>query len=256
MARKVILCVLMCLCLCGGARAQYARDTLDRQSFRPAQLIAPALLAGAGLSIHFLGHDAVEVPIRTFVQDNVRKGVPASEVTGYVRWVPGAMHLSLGLLGVPSRHAFVDRSIEDVISFGFCLGGGYLLKKAFHGERPGGGEFDSFPSGHCMIAFTGAELMRMDYGWAWGGGAYALAAVIGGERLLVDRHWLGDVLAGAGFGILSAHVGGWLLDPVKSLFGIPDVGWDGLSGRRTAVAFHASADPLSGTPLAGVSVSF
>lgn len=256
MSRRVLLCIAACLCFCTGAHAQYARDTLSVRPFRATQLIAPAVLGAAGVAVHYLGHDAIEVPVRSYVQDNIRKGGAYIDAGTYLRWIPAPVHLGLGLAGVPSRHAFVDRVIEDAIAYGFCLGSGYLLKKAFHSERPGGGEFDSFPSGHALIAFTGAELIRMDYGWGWGGGAYALAAAIGAERIWDDRHWLGDVLAGAGLGILSAHVGEWLLEPFKSLFGIPDVEWDGLSGRRTSLAFHASSDPLSGTPLAGVSLSF
>ena len=253
---KRLLAVVAGLCICAGAHAQFARDTLAAPVFRASQLIAPVTLGAAGAALHFIGHEAVEVPVRSFVQGIPGAGPSRTDFTSYVRWTPVALHLGLGLVGADSRRPFLDRTIEDAISYGFALGGGYLLKKAFRGERPGGGEFDSFPSGHAVIAFTGAELMRMDYGWGWGSGAYVLATAIGAERLWSDRHWLGDVLAGAGFGILCAHAGEWLLGPFKSLFGIPDVPWDGLSRRRTDLAFRASSDPVSGTPLAGVVLSF
>lgn len=256
MLKRLLLFFTACLSVCTGARAQFARDTLAASTFKATQLIAPLTLGAAGTALHYLGHDAVEVPVRSFVQDIPGAGTPGFDVVSYARWAPVALHLSLGLTGVSSRKPVLDRAIQDVISYGFCLGSGYLLKKALHGERPGGGEFDSFPSGHSIIAFTGAELVRMDYGWGWGSGAYVLATAIGAERLWSDHHWLGDVIAGAGLGILSAHVGEWLLGPFKSIFGIPDVSWDGLSGKRSDLAFHASADPLSGAPMASVVLSF
>lgn len=253
---KRLLLVVTGLCLCAAVHAQFARDTLAAPPFRATQLIAPVTLGAAGAAVHFFGHQAVELPVRTFVQDIPGAGPADFDVTSYVRWAPLALHLGLGLVGAEARRPFLDRTIQDAISYGFALGSGYLLKKAFHGERPGGGEFDSFPSGHAIIAFTGAELLRMDYGWGWGSAAYVLASAIGAQRLWCDRHWLGDVLAGAGLGILSAHVGEWLLGPFKSLFGIPDVTWDGLSGKKADLAFTASSDPMSGTPLAGFSLSF
>ena len=108
-----------------------------------------------------------------------------------------------------------------------------------------------------MITFTGAELMRLDYGPWWGAAFYGLACGTAAERIYADRHWLSDVLAGAGLGILSANVGSWLLEPIKSLFGIPDWSWDGLStSRPVQVALAPSADPLSGTPTANISILF
>lgn len=242
---------------CGSLYAQHSRDTLAlRSSFKASQLVAPAVLGVAGAGVHYLGHQAIEIPLRESLQGSPIAGNVLSTASSVAQYVPVAMHLGLGLAGVPSQHSFLDRSIEAATGYGFCLGVGFILKKLFRSERPGGGAFNSFPSGHAAKAFTGAELLRMDYGWGWGGGAYALAGLVCAERVVDDRHWLGDVIAGAGLGILSAHVGGWLLEPVKSLFGIPDLDWDGLSGRRVRLAFIPGADPLSGSPTAGLSVLF
>ena len=257
MLRRAVTCLVVCLGMCANASAQYARDTLAHApAFRATQLIAPAVLSSAGLAVHFLGHESMEIPTRNYIQNDLRKDSQFLDIGAYTQYVPVAAHISLGLVGVPSRHAFVDRCIEASISYVFCLGSGYLIKKAFNSERPGGGEFDSFPSGHAIKAFTGAELLRMDYGWAWGGGGYALAAFTSAERLWGDCHWLGDILAGAGWGILSAHVGEWLLRPFKDLFNIPDIQWDGLGSRPVQVALAPGVDPVSGLSTAVVSVRF
>lgn len=257
MLRRAVACVLTCLGICASASAQYVRDSLAREPvFRGTQLIAPVVLGSAGAAFHYLGHQGVEIPVREYIQGGLRKDSPFLDIGSYTQYVPVAAHLGLGLAGVPARHAFVDRCIEASISYVFCLGAGFLLKKAVAAERPGGGEFNSFPSGHAIKAFTGAELLRMDYGWAWGGGGYALAVFSGAERLWGDRHWLGDILAGAGLGILSAHVGEWLLQPFKSLFGIPDVRWDGLGGRQVQLSVMPGIDPVSGLSTAGLCMAF
>ncbi len=55
----------------------------------------------------------------------------------------------------------------------------------------------------------GAELVRMEYGGWYGIGAYTIAVGVGFMRMYNGRHWLHDVVAGAGVGILSARVGEW-----------------------------------------------
>ena len=61
------------------------------------------------------------------------------------------------------------------------------------------------------MAFVGAEMIRKEYGNAWGAGAYAFASGIGFMRTYNDRHWLNDVIGGAGFGILAANIAYWVL---------------------------------------------
>ncbi|MBR5905384.1 MAG: phosphatase PAP2 family protein [Bacteroidales bacterium] len=209
---------LLCLCLC--ARAQFRVDT----------------------------------EVRNFVQEDLRKEAPFYDLGAYTRLVPSTMHMGLGFVGVPTRHALLDRTIEETIAHVFGLSTGFLLKYTVTRNRPDGSDNQSFPSGHTLFAFTGAELTRMDYGWGWGGGAYAVAVFTGAERLWGDKHWVTDVLAGAGIGILAAHVGGWLLEPVKNLFGIPTIEWDGF--RKTQVAFAPCIDPFSGSYSATFSLTF
>lgn len=195
-----------------------------------------------------------DVEVRRVVQDDIRKGAAFLDLGSETRFVPSAMHMGLGLVGVPSRHAFVDRAIEETIAHTVGISAGYGLKYLVKRERPDGSDMRSMPSGHTVFAFTGAELTRMDYGWGWGGGAYAVALFTGAERIWGDKHWLTDVLAGAGIGILSAHIGGWLLEPVKDLFGIPTIDWDGLG--HTQLAFAPVIDPLSSSYLATVAITF
>lgn len=254
-----LLAVVSLIVLCSGARAQVAADTLQlRSSFNAGQLIAPAVLGGAGLAVHFLGHDKVEVPLRNYVWHNLRRdgAVPNHYIDDYLRFVPVTAELGLGLAGVPARHAFVDRTIETAIAYFLSLGSGFVAKKLFKTVRPNGTGTDSFPSGHAIISFTGAGLVCQDYGWGWGAGAYGVSTFVVASRIYEDRHWLGDVLAGAGLGILCAYAGGWLLEPVKQVLGIPDIEWDGLNSRKAQLSVVPYIDPFSNSYSASVAIEF
>ena len=71
----------------------------------------------------------------------------------------------------------------------------------------------SFPSGHTCLAFaTAATLSICIPRWRWA--FYALAAVVGIERIAENAHYLTDVIAGAGLGVMSAYLTYWAMDRV------------------------------------------
>jgi len=77
-----------------------------------------------------------------------------------------------------------------------------LLKAAVGRERPNGENDRSFPSGHTSNAFTLATVLERHYGWKAGVPAYAVAATMGYSRIVRDKHWLSDVVAGATLGYI------------------------------------------------------
>lgn len=91
------------------------------------------------------------------------------------------------------------------------------LKYSVREPRPDTGSRNSFPSGHTATAFMGAELVRMEYGNTVGTVAYAFATGIALSRVYNDRHWLNDVVAGAGVGILSTQIAYLLLPAERKL---------------------------------------
>ena len=219
--RRLLPILLLTALLAGpAARAQVAVQVdsaaLRENPFKPTQLIAPGVLLGTGTLIHCFGHDAIDVPVRDAMQ-RWRGDGPQLRFDDYIQYVPLAMNLGLGVTGVRAEHGFVDRLVETGVSVAFLTVTSKIMKEMIPSQRPNGGDFKSFPSGHSCTAFAGAELVRMEYGWGWGAGAYAVAATTALMRSYNNRHWLSDLFAGAGVGILSAHVGEWLLEPVKGL---------------------------------------
>jgi membrane-associated phospholipid phosphatase len=64
--------------------------------------------------------------------------------------------------------------------------------------------YNSFPSGHALTIMCVAAIASCAWpGWAplW----FAIAAWLGLTRALLTAHYLSDVLAGAGIGLISAH---------------------------------------------------
>ena len=241
---KRLLTILLLAVFTGGpaVRAQVASDTT---AFRPASLIAPGLLMGSGVAIHCFAHESIDVPFNTWVQEKWRGDRPELGFDNIIQYVPLAMDLGLGLVGVPAENGFVDRVIEGSVG-GIILGTiSWTMKKVIDSPRPNGRDSRSFPSGHTDWVFFGAELVRLEYGWGWGAGAYAVATTVAVMRNYNNWHWLSDVLMGAGLGIVTADIGHYLLEPTKRLLGIRTSSWG--SGRPAVQAVVApSVDPYSG----------
>ncbi len=244
--------LLLPLLMCLPAKAQQVSAPPDSSAFRASQLVAPSVLGGTGLALHFLAHNEIEVPVFSGMDGLLGSATPFVTGAGEVgRFLPSAMHLTLAFAGADSRVPFTDRLIESVIGHSLSIGLGYAAKLLLQVPRPDGSDSRSMPSGHTLLAFTGAELTRLDYGNLWGAGAYAVSTATAASRLCAGRHWLGDLFTGAGLGILCAHAGKWLLGPVKSALGISGTPQSGVQ-----VALAPASDPMSGTPLARVAVVF
>ncbi len=261
---KRLLPILLILCLLGApaARAQYAvRDTAAMRAgaripaFRATQLIAPGALILSGVGIHCFGHDAIDVPVNRWFQDQWRAGGPELSFDNYIQYVPIVSYVGLGLLGAKAEHAFTDRMIQGLLGCAMLGVVSWGCKEIIDSPRPNGVDNRSFPSGHTDWVFIGAELVRMEYGWGWGAGAYAIATTVAIMRNYNNWHWLSDVLFGAGLGILTAHIGGWLLEPFKDWLHIPTYTWG--SGRPAVQAsFAPRIDPLSGAFCPGLALNF
>lgn len=252
-----LLPIFLILSLLVGPQAQAQRiRQADSSVFKPTQLIAPGVLIASGIGIHCWGHDAIDVPVNQWFQEKWRAGGPERGFDNYIQYVPITGYVGLGLLGVPAKHAFTDRMIQGVISCATLGIISWSCKELIYSPRPNGANAKSFPSGHTDWVFIGAELVRMEYGWGWGAGAYAIAMTVAVMRNYNNWHWLSDCLFGAGLGILTAHVGEWLLEPVKNWLNIPTIQWDGLRKTQVQTALVPRVDPVSGTVCASLAFVF
>ncbi|GAO41053.1 hypothetical protein FPE01S_01_00650 [Flavihumibacter petaseus NBRC 106054] len=144
-----------------------------------------------------------------------------TSIDNYLVFAPAVAVYVLNAAGVKGKHNFKDRTIiygmANLISAGVFCG-----VKSFSNEmRPDGSNNFSFPSGHTATAFVSAEFLRQEYKdvspW-YGVAGYAAATATGYLRMYNNKHWLGDVAAGAGVGILSTRLAYWLYPTIKRTF--------------------------------------
>lgn len=171
----------------------------------------------------------------------------------YLQYLPAAVMLGMKIGGVESRSSWGRMLASD--AFSALLMGSVVntLKQTTHVTRPDGSNSHSFPSGHTATAFMTATMLTKEYGHKspWIGiGAYSVATATGLMRMANNKHWLSDVLTGAGIGILSTETGYYLADLIfkeKGIKHFADYGtfdrWDKPSFLSLYVGFNI---PLSG----------
>ncbi len=145
------------------------------------------------------------------VQNERNKLIPnfKHNADNYLQYAPIVATYGLNLAGVKGKNNFANRTailIKTQVLFGVVT---YSLKKLVAEPRPDTGFPNSFPSGHTAQAFAAATFMSKEYGhiniW-YSIGAYTVATGVGAMRIMNNRHWISDVLVGAGIGILSTNI--------------------------------------------------
>ncbi len=226
---KTYLLILLSLF---GVRAIYAReyeslsDTTIIEHFcgqKAAAIVGvaiPSLMVTYGVAsfyvdgIRQLDYDTHD----EFLEDNY---IWHSKADNYIQFVPAATAFVLKLSGVESRHKTTDMLI--IYAMSNVLGGGivYGTKTLTARERPDGSAANSFPSGHTETAFVAAEFLHQEFGYhsIWISiGGYTVATMVGLSRIFNDRHWVSDVVAGAGIGILSTKAVYWVYPHLQKAF--------------------------------------
>lgn len=145
-------------------------------------------------------------------------------VDDYLQFVPAVAVYGLDMAGLArAKHSFRDRTIVMATSHLIMGATVQTMKQTMHIERPDGSSKTSFPSGHTATAFVGAHMLCREYdNIPVAVGGYAIATATGVLRVLNKKHWVSDVVTGAGIGILSVEAGYLLLPTMKKWFGIKD----------------------------------
>ena len=166
----------------------------------PASLLVTGSLMNAG-AIKFRVNEALGGITHTHIDDYLEFG-PLVELAGADAAGCKAQH------GIPEQLKYLVAT--EIIGTGIVQ----AVKRMTNIRRPDGTNY-SFPSGHTTQAFAGATLLFMEFHesclpLALSG--YGLALTTGFLRMTNNRHWLPDVVAGAGLGILVP----WLLESIAS----------------------------------------
>ena len=190
------------LSLCILSLNLFSQDTTsNHKKFDQNQIVLPAALIATGLIL--------KTPtIQANIQKNAKKIFGENFQTktdDYLMFLPAATMLAGNHVGFKSEHTTKQMLSNLAVSMVLAAGSTVVFKQATNDLRPDGSTFDAFPSGHTAIAFNNATLQFLEYKnnnvW-YAASGYLFASATGVLRVANNRHWAGDILAGAGLGMI------------------------------------------------------
>lgn len=186
------------------------RERIDRHTSTKAYRM---LFIGAPLIVGGVVMQAYDSDFR-----RLRNGYGRSfrhDYDDYLQYAPAGAMLALKACGVKSRSSWGRMLVSDAFTTGLMAIGVNSLKYTCRVMRPDGSSRNSFPSGHTATAFMTATMLHKEYGhrspW-YSIGGYTVATLTGVTRQLNNRHWMSDIMVGAGIGILATELGYFLAD--------------------------------------------
>lgn len=187
-----------------------ATKNIDNLRFNKSQLIIPGVFITYGVAS--IESDYLKL-LNTEIRDRLKESIDARfTIDDFTFALPAASVYGLNALGIKGKNNFLDRSMilgaSSLLTATTVIG----LKTLTKVERPDESTYNSFPSGHTALAFMGAEFLYQEYREVspWIGVAgYAVATGTGFFRMYNNRHWLSDVVMGAGIGILCTKIAYW-----------------------------------------------
>lgn len=224
--KRIILFIILCFHQWGIAQTdtlqRVEKLTVDSASvyqFRYKKLIVPSVFISYGV-LSLISDDLKQLNNSTRFEINEHKP-DHIKLDNYSQFAPAVLVYGLNFSGITGKHNLKDRSIilgtSLLISSAIVLPTKHLVKE----ERPDGSNNLSFPSGHTAFAFATAQFMfreyQEDHFWLSLAG-YPFAVFTGIYRTLNDKHWVGDVVAGAGIGIISTEAAYWLFPKISKIF--------------------------------------
>ncbi|WP_370583107.1 phosphatase PAP2 family protein [Pedobacter sp. MC2016-24] len=213
---KCVVLIGLCLPLFTLAQRQDSLST-KKNTFKVAPFIIPVVFLGYGAmggGNNFVND--LDLTTRAELQED--HPLFSAHADNYMQYAPAAAVYALNLAGVKGKHSLLDATGIYAISFSLMKASTFAVKSATKRLRPDGSTYNSFPSGHTATSFAAAEFLKQEYKdispW-YGYAGYTVATATGIMRLYNNRHWVSDVVAGAGFGIISTKVAYLVYPTVK-----------------------------------------
>lgn len=204
--------------------------------------ILPTALISYGIISHIDGTEDIETQGR--VKSRQYQRVYYDD---YLQFAPIAAAYGLNFAGLRAKHSLRERTFIGTASYLLMASSVYLTKKQTHVLRPDKSDYLSFPSGHTATAFVGAHILFREYHqtspWISVIG-YATAATTGVLRIRNNKHWVSDVITGAGVGMLSVELSYLMLPLFNKITGVHK------NEKKIALA------PLLGKKLYGIGLAY
>lgn len=133
----------------------------------------------------------------------------------HLQYAPAVAVYALKLSGVQGRNNIGRATISYATSAAIMALLVNGIKYTARVERPDNSSNNSYPSGHTSNAFMNATFLHKEYGFinpTYSIAGYSMSTFTAVGRELNNRHWVSDVLAGMGIGILSTELGYFIVD--------------------------------------------
>jgi membrane-associated phospholipid phosphatase len=186
-----------------SAKLNSKTHSLLKSAILPASLIMAGIIAESLPSNTVFSKDRIQMHILDKMNGF------STKTDNYLQYVPLGALFGLKLGGVKSRSDLLNQAIISAKSEFLMTAVASFMKHFIHDMRPDGSADNSVPSGHTAQAFLSATLLDMEYRETspWIGiGGYFCATATGFFRVANNRHWVSDVMIGAGIGIASAKL--------------------------------------------------
>lgn len=211
------LCIIVASSVCGIC--QYSNSQLiknvesstfigaEKEAFKLGKMIVPAAFIATGSVLNIKGPDAAK---KLIVRErNEHLGQFRTYVDDYLQFSPIVLAYGLDVCGVKSKNDFINKTAILIKGEAMMFTISHSLKYATSMTRPDHSNNHSFPSGHTAQAFAAATFLSMEYkdNYPWiPVVSYGIASSVGLLRMANNKHYISDVLLGAGIGILSMQV--------------------------------------------------
>ncbi|MCX2575195.1 phosphatase PAP2 family protein [Pedobacter sandarakinus] len=203
------------------SNSQLQDEFVKSRKFGVASFVIPTVFIGYGFFALSNKGFAKELDLSTKAELQEDHPLFAAHVDDYLQFSPAVAVYALQLSGLKGEHNIFDSSIlyaTSAIVMGIST---HIVKQAAGRNRPDDSGTNSFPSGHTASAFMAAEFLHQEYKnvspfISYAG--YFVATSTGALRMYNNKHWLSDVIAGAGFGIASTKIAYLVYPYVRQLF--------------------------------------
>lgn len=231
-------------------------DRVDSSSVSIKGVIIPAPFIIAGISLYGKSGERFQ-QLRQSFAPNFK-----TSADDYLRFAPSLLLYSLKISGVESRSTWGRLLATNALSAIIVTGSVSTIKNIVKEPRPDGSESGAFPSGHTAIAFMGAHMVYKEFGhkspW-YTIAAYSAASATAALRVMNNKHYIHDVIMGAGMGILSTELGYRVFNKESAglIKDVPDSGYSftGIGLEYQRILNKISIDGSRYYPATGTGIS-
>ena len=167
--------------------------------------IAPLSLIGTGIYVNYAGGSLGKVQLQNNIQNGLNFHTRADD---FLQFAPIAVLASADMFGLKTKNT-IKKQAKNII---LITAANYAVVKSIklitNETRPNGSSH-AFPSGHTSNAFAMAGILHhelKDSHPILSYSGYVFATTTGVFRVLNNKHWVSDVLVGAGVGMLVTDV--------------------------------------------------